>query len=361
MKRCLIHFTLIGLLCLTISACDKEQLTEDDDVYSISLIAEIIDNQVVLDWTATPISNFEGYVIFRSRDSIPDKETLAEYEGLVWDQITAIDSTRWVDLQPEATESLYYKVVVKFADRLILSPTVRLDFEVTYLDMVYDKVYNIQNSNLLIGYDAYQKTFQTYDYVNNEVLHTGSLYGDFRKISTAHYQNKPVIVAVYSDIVRFFDVVDLDFVASFQIGEEVRSIDIDDDFIYIVVRNSGYPSLEIRSIHDFSMLKRHIIYDAWQTKVTVYNNQNEILLTNNDKLWHLQISPTGEIETIEEKEVDLDGTLFDHAALSPDRQYFVINNYGGVFDLSFNKLGSVETPSNFPPVFVGENADILFL
>ncbi|MEM7367282.1 MAG: hypothetical protein AAF587_01705 [Bacteroidota bacterium] len=134
-------FSILGILCLVSIGCERPEINNSDNNYPLDISMTVEEDEVSLSWTRTNVSSFEGYVILRSPDSIPDDINILGPSPFFLGLIQELDETEFVDDEIPFAESLYYKVIANVGERMLISPTVRADFDRTILNFRFDQFF----------------------------------------------------------------------------------------------------------------------------------------------------------------------------------------------------------------------------
>lgn len=160
------------MLFLLSLGCERPEINNSDNNYPIDITVNVEDDKVSLSWTRTNISSFEGYTILRSPDSIPDDVNILGPSPFFLGLIQEFEDTEFVDDEIPFAEKLYYKVLVNVGERILVSPTVRVDFDRTILNFRFDQFFLDKQSQKGYFIDNFSGQINRYDFAKEE-LETG--------------------------------------------------------------------------------------------------------------------------------------------------------------------------------------------
>lgn len=228
------------LLCFSFlaSACQKEEIDNSDKNYPIQLTATIPSRNVELTWTKTNIASFEGYVVVRSTEPIPDTETPPT--GAIA-TISDQDINSFSDSSFPFVEKIYYKVFVKAAGRFLISPTVELVTNINLLNLAASFAQPDPENNVVFLTDLNKSQLYRYNYLTDEFTDSLTLSSLFT-IKTALGDNGEgleLYISYNNDSrIYVYDAATLDFKTSIIMNGSVISFASGNNgFIYVATDN----------------------------------------------------------------------------------------------------------------------------
>ncbi len=364
------YLPFLGLLCTICFACERPEVDNTDNNYPIELSVMMDEDDVVnLSWTATNVSTFDNYTILRSTDSIFDDLSSFFIAGNTIANISEYDESSFIDENIPFAEKLYYKVLANIGNRILLSPTVRLDNDVTVLDFSlgefhFDKenqlgYFYVSNSGLVYQYDFINDNFPSNP--QNPSVRPQRFYSGNYGGGEVYFIDGTSTLSIYSK-------------EPFQYNTSLVSAGSTYDDIYSVVYQNG---LLFLTIDDWSSPLR--IYDrASQSLVgsQTYSNSssehllvplpvgnNKFMIASQRNLLYYDFDGVGNVTSQSDFPIPY-YNLLDKPQVSPDGQYIVAFENGMIFQTNpIQQVGTVVSAGTgyFSSMIFSDDGNRLFV
>lgn len=347
------------LFALVFSACEKEEIDNSDQDYPIELSLSKPDRNIILEWTKTNISNFDGYFLVRSTEPIADApEPIAPFAT-----VDDFEENIFEDASFPLAERVYYKVYVKVGERFLFSPTVSIDFDVNLLDFRATKVVHSSEDNVLFMFDNSLRTIYRYDYELGEITHEFNQPNNFNyvmAVGDAGQGTELFLAANNSATVKIYDADDFTWKESFTHGGFVSSIDVKDDAIAISTDNFSQPLVILRrspigvidDVDGAVGFDRRIKFLPGNDREMVDASFEQVLYYRFDENWALQ----------EINSANFFSNPLVEIVVSPDGEHFIHSLEGFVMNKNLDIVGTVPVVnfSFFQDYIFSEEGDELF-
>lgn len=234
-NRCLLlAFMFVTSTFVAITSCKKEKVDDSDNGFPIELMVEQSGRNIKLEWTETKISNFERYILVRSGNPILDAPTPPP--GAIAN-IDDYKTTSFEDASFPLTEFVYYKVYVKFGDRFLYSPTVKLATKVNLLNLSANRVTFNKSLHLVYLFDSNKNRVYKYDYQSEKIVDSliiPSVFDLRMAVGNNGNGNELYIAKNNPYVVDVYNADDLTLKTSFNVNNYVHSITSgNNDFLYL--------------------------------------------------------------------------------------------------------------------------------
>ncbi|MBL7782640.1 MAG: hypothetical protein JNM22_15540 [Saprospiraceae bacterium] len=357
MRPLLKHYPgfLFFFLIMLVASC-REQLNVDntDQNFPLTVNAQKDEDKVVLTWEAANVSNFNKYVIVRSRNPIPAGLSPVFSSGdieIVF-QSDDIDTTSFTDEALPVLQQLYYKLYINIDDRFIESAAVSLTFDNLLLEGNGSVIKFYPDSNWVILGDDFMGTLRVVNYNTKEVVAS-------RNVSFTSFDNmcydiavengKPVLYwwAGYTNFYKYQlpDLVQLNY---WPVAFSGFSIAVDDNYVYTTQYDYNQ-SFCARRKSDMSVVQPHYRADYYthRTLAILDKATHYVLEVSPYRLLTYNVNPiNGDVTNITEKSTNTFNLFYRDIPVSKDNQYVVPQYDGSVYDRNLNLVTSIPFMSN---------------
>lgn len=349
MKLRILSIPLFLVLALLFCGCEKEKIDNTDQDHPIQLTVTKPGRNVILEWTATNISNFENYVLVRSTEPIDDPlEPIGAFAT-----VEDFEENTFEDTAFPLAEKVYYKVYAKVGDRFLFSPTVPIEFDVKLLDLRATRTAYAEESDVLFLYDNNMQTIFSFDVeageITNElteqnvfdyVMDAGDVGEGPELILSPNGSNQ---IAIYDD--------ELNFKTSQSFNASIVDIEIGEGVI-VIGKNSFNATIDILNRSNLNSLGTVSGSEQFDRRLKLLPSGNKTLVEIGfDGVFKYTFNSNWGLTSIQNE------TLFSNPlqeiAASSDGVHFIPNLEGNVFGENLNSLGTVNAPStNFSQEYI---------
>lgn len=363
-----LYLSILGLLCMICFACERPEVDNTDNNYPIELSVTTGDGHAKLSWTTTNVSTFENYIILRSTDSISDDVANFFFAGNVIANISEVEESSFVDEDVPFTDHIYYKVLVEIGSRVLLSPTVRIDLELTILDFKYSQFHFEPDDQIGYFYDPNFGVMYQYDFVNNifpgspitpssipSKLYSGSYGG-----GEMYILDRTSTLSIYSQAPFQYQA---SLVSAGSTYDDIYSVAYQNGLIFITIDNWNTP-LRIYDRVSKNLVASHTYTNTSSEHLIVPlpEGENKFMIASQRNLEYYDFDGDGNVTTHTEFPI-ASYNLLEKPQISPDGQYIVPYENGMVFQTSpTQQTGTLVSPgaSWFSSIVFSEEGNRLF-
>lgn len=342
------YLPFLGLLCIVCFACERPKIDNTDNGYPIELTALLEDDGVKLSWTTTNISTFESYTILRSTDSISDDVATFFFSGDVLANVSEVEESSFTDENIPFAEYLYYKVVVDIGSRVLLSPTVRLDNNVTVLPFRYNSFFIDQRDHLGYFYDLSFGLVYQYDFINEEFPNSPILANSRpARIYTSEFAGGEVYFLNGTSTLSFYSQNPFQYKGSLSadvsIYDEVYSVAYQNDFLFLT-KDDYSSSLQIYDRASEELVTSHTFSNSSSEHLIVPlpGDEHEIIIAGPYSVKYYDFNEQGGISFQSEFTTASYSYFLNRPIISPDGEYVIPFQNGLVFQTNpIQQIGTI--------------------
>ena len=348
---------LLTLLLLAFLAACKDDLMIDnsDQNFPLDLQMETGNDKVSLRWEAVQVSNFEKYVVVRSRNPIPAglQPVFSSSDFEIVFQSDRADSLSFVDQALPIVEKLYYKLYVGFGERFVESAAKEVLFDNLLVEGNGAVIKFVADSNWVILGDEFSGTLRVLDYSTRQVKALRSVQFtnvDNMCLDVAVENGKSVLYwwAGYNNLYKYSlpDLTQLNFWSVPYSGFSILAGPGDQIF---TTQYDFTQSFAVRRKSDMSAVREYYRTDYYTHRTLLMLNQstNRILEASPYRLLVFNVDPiTGNVTNTVEKTTNTFSVFYRDIPVSKNGQYFIPQYDGNVYDQNLNTVLQVPTLNN---------------
>lgn len=347
---------LFSLLLLTFMAGCKDNLVVDnsDQNFPLTLNSELGNDKVTLRWEAANVSNFEKYVVLRSRNPIPAglRPVFSTSEQEIILQSDDIKTTEFVDESLPIVEKLYYKLYISIDDRFIESDAVVVNFDNLLVDGNGGVIKFVADSSWVILGDEFTGTLRVLNYRTKGILASKPVQftnADNMCLDVAVENGKQVLYwwAGYNNFYKYSlpDLTQLNF---WPVPFSGFSILVDDNLVYTTQYDYNQ-SFSPRRKTDMSVLKAHYRLDYYthRTLAMLDKTTHRIVEASPYRILTYNVNPiTGDVTNMAERSTNTFNVFYREMPVAKNGQYFIAQYDGSVYDQNLNFIATVPFVNN---------------
>ncbi|MCC6281025.1 MAG: hypothetical protein IT262_10515 [Saprospiraceae bacterium] len=349
--------SLLSLLLLAFLAGCKDELIIDntDQNFPLTLQTTAANDKVILHWDAVNVSNFEKYVVVRSRNPIPIglRPVFSTGDVEIIFQSDISDTTSFVDAALPIVQKLYYKLYVGFGERFVESAATEISFDNLLVEGNGGVIKFVADSNWVILGDEFTGILRVVDYSTKQIKSQRSVQftnGDNMCLDVAVENGKSVLYwwAGYNNLFKYSlpDLTQLNYWSvpfsgfSLIAGEGDRIYTTQYDF------NESFAA---RRKTDMSVVKAHYRTDYYthRTLLMLDKTTNRMVEASPYRIMVYNVdAATGNVTNLVEKTTNTFSVFYRDIPVSKNGQYFVPQFDGSVYDQNLNLVLQVPLLNN---------------
>jgi hypothetical protein len=354
-------FTLLAL-CTGLFACRESlQVDDSDKLFPLELRLESDPDAVRLSWDPANISNFDRYVVLRSRNPIPPglRPITGGGDPEVVFQSDDPNVTSFEDKNLPIAQQLYYKVYVGFEERFVESDNKSAAFSNLVFDGGTTHVRFVVDSNWVILGDQNAGTLQIIDYKSGTLLAKRSgvpFTSSDNMCNDVVVENGETVLywwAGYDNLFKYKlpTLTELPRLPAFLSGFALLSIS---DDVLLTAQYDFNEAVTVRRKSDFGVVRGHYRNDYFSRRSLLMLNPSSkrVLETSPYQMLIYNVNPaSGTFSSV--SEVNLSsffGQFLTKTPVSRDRQYFMPLLDGKIYDQFLNEVAQL--PQQFNANFV---------
>ena len=352
----LLNVLLPLLLVAFLAGCKDELLIDNSDQnFPLALETEASNDKVTLHWTAANVSDFEKYVVVRSRSPIPTglRPLFSTGDFEVIFQSDLADTTSFVDAALPIAEKLYYKLYVGFGERFVESAAKEISFDNLLIEGNGAVIKFIPDSNWVLVGDEFTGVLRVVDYSTKKVKAQRSVQFtniDNMCVEVAVENGKSVLYwwAGYNNLFKYSlpDLTQLNFWSVPFSGFSMLAGEDDKIFTTQYDYNESFAT---RRKSDMSVVKGHYRTDYYthRTLLMLDKTTNRIVEASPYRILVFNVnSTTGNVTNMVEKTTNSFTVFYRDIPVSDDGQYFVPQYDGVMYDQNLNTVLQVPVLNN---------------
>ncbi|MFK8008820.1 MAG: hypothetical protein AB8H03_20840 [Saprospiraceae bacterium] len=359
-------FLFFLLICSSIFNCKNDDEETPLQDFTLSIIQD--GSQLSHSWTEVNISEFERYIIVRSLEPIPaNLDPFASFSfnseiNKVVHEETSKEISIWEEIVLSEERKLFYRVFIELSDRYIVSNEVEVNFDEK---LIFN---SLQNSNIDVYHHPDLKLIYfvdgdslfAYDYESAEFIAETELFlgFDIEFFSIGKFNGEDELYLItddpfLDDRIVILDATSLDLLEMINIGDKViEAINTDREGLIILVDDSSSP------IKILDRASGEILGSADCSCADIYNEKIDFASTSENILrlvFSTQVSAGGFLDlTFSDTWELLSESPISYFLSNPlpkvtytsDKNYFIPNYNGTLFDAEGNIINSIYSPIN---------------
>ncbi len=354
-KQLLNVFLPLLLVALIWGCKDELSIDNSDQNFPLTLQMQSGNDKVTLNWEAAHISDFEKYVIVRSRNPIPVglRPTFSSGDFEIVFQSDLADTTSFVDEALPIVENLYYKLYIAFGDRFVESAGMKISFDNLLVDGNGAVIKFVADSNWIILGDEFSGLLKVIDYNTKQVKSQRSVQftnADNMCLDVAVENGKSVLYwwAGYNNLFKYSlpDLTQLNFWSVPFSGFSILAGEGDQIF---TTQYDYTQSFTARRKTDMSVVKEHYRTDYYthRTLLMLDKTTNRMVEASPYRLMVYNVNATnGNVTNMVEKVTNTFSVFYRDIPVSKDGQYFVPQYDGTMYDQNLNVVLQVPFVNN---------------
>ena len=346
---------LFFLVLLLAAGCrDNLVVDNSDQNFPLTLQAQSANDKVTLKWEAANVSNFEKYVVLRSRNPIPTglRPLFSTTDQEIILQSDDIKTTEFVDENLPIVEKLYYKLYISIDDRFIESDAVVINFDNLLVDGNGSVVKFVADSSWVILGDEFTGTLRVINYNTKEVKANRTVQftnTDNMCLDVAVENGKQVLYwwAGYNNFYKF-SLPDLTQLNLWPVPFSGFSVLVDDEFVYTTQYDYNQ-SFSPRRKTDLSVVKAHYRTDYYthRTLAMLDKQTNRIVEASAYRIMVYNVNQTtGDVTNLVERSTNTFNVFYREMPVAKNGQYFIAQYDGSVYDQNLNLVTTVPFLNN---------------
>ncbi len=376
------------LSCLLLFACKKQ----DAPVLPFTIKATHVDSEVEISWTALTMSGFKSVNIYRSSEPIPEPTLEKDIDGsLLIASITdkTIISFTDSELSLGTNSSMYYKAVVRFDERFLVSNQEQINLDGFSLPLGLSnniQIITFAEKNLMYAVNFSQGTISVIDYSQKKILATASFSSStVSSIYPVVNNGNAEVFMLVGNIVICYDAntLNVKYTMPISVSGSIMDFEVKDNFMYVLV--SSNPSiiktynLQTKTavnevIVNTYYTNNQVIYVARQSNRLFYKYFQEyynsqlgtyVRKTNIVEYYLMNgIISSSVLYNIPNINIDSIGSNasnnFNNVQVSPSGNYITCNSGGDIYSVSNGSISNVSSINNaVPTVSYSASGDFL--
>lgn len=352
-----INRTFLPFLLLLCWAGCKDDLVIDNSDQQFPLALNVIagNDKVTLQWDAANVSNFEKYVIVRSRNPIPVgiRPTFSTPDFEIILQTDDVKITSFVDELIPIVDKIYYKLYIGFGDRFVESDATAIPFDNLLIDGNSSVIHFIPDSNWVLLGDEFTGILRLVNYTTKEVKAQRSVpftNSDNMCFDVVVENGKQVLYwwGGYNNFFKYSlpELTQLNF---WPVTFSGFSLLLGNDNQVFTTQYDYNESFTLRRLSDMSVLRGHnrTDYYAHRTLLMLDRNTNLIVEASPYRILIYNVNGiTGEVSNLIENSFNSSNVFTRNIPVSKNGQYFVPRYDGIVYDRNLNPVVSIPFQNN---------------
>ncbi len=344
------------LLAMLWAACKEDLVIDNSDQrFPLNLQTESGNDKVTLRWDAANVSDFEKYVLVRSRNPIPTGLrpvfSTGEFEIIL--QSDSVQKTAFVDQSLPIVEKLFYKLYVSFNERFVESAAMEVSFDNLLVDGNGAVIRFVRDSNWVILGDEFTGILRVVDYNTKKTKSQRSVQftnADNMCLDVVVENGKSVLYwwAGYNNFYKFSlpELTQLGFWSVPFSGFSVLAGSGDKIFTTQYDYNQSFA---VRRKTDMSVVKEHYRTDYYthRTLAMLDKSTNRIVEASPYRIMVYNVDETnGEVTNFVEKNTNSFSVFNRDMPVSQNGQYFIPQYDGSVYDQNLNLIVQIPFQNN---------------
>lgn len=337
-------------------AC-KEDLVIDnsDQKFPLTLQTESGNDRVTLRWDAVQVSNFEKYVLVRSRNPIPSglRPVFSTGEFEIIFQSDSIQKTEFVDQFLPIVEKVFYKLYVGFNDRFVESAAMDVSFDNLLVDGNGAVIHFVPDSNWVIIGDEFTGLLRVVDYNTKKTKAQRSVQftnADNMCLDVVVENGKSVLYwwAGYNNFYKF-SLPELTQLSSWSVPFSGFSVLAGTGDKIFTTQYDFNQSFAVRNKSDMSVVTEHYRTDYYvhRTLAMLDQSTNRIVEASPYRIMVYNVNATsGQVTNFVEKNTSTFSVFNRDIPVSKNGQYFVPQFDGSVYDQNLNLILQIPMQNN---------------
>lgn len=336
----IVVLAFLAVFSLLLPACDTLDIKPDTFEYPLDLEVTQNESILTLSWSPATVSTFEEYIILRSTDPIRDSaEPEVMGNTFILARIDERNVTTFQDVNTPITDTLYYKVYAKIADRFLMTATVAHDQNLHLIPVRSDAVAFVPETGHLVGIDRSLSTIYVYDLNAREMIENKPANQFSSPMIRPDYSTGEILVGDNSSLYIFdyhtLTVKNTSFPGTF------RDMHFRNGYIYLQRAQFPYAfALYRRS--DMSLRDEiSVIQNDWRKSFVRIENENPVQATIYDfavtgSARYVQNGNDLSLDLSSQSAINGSFTVF---AAHPTQDEFIVSNTGTIIDENLQQTG----------------------
>ncbi len=339
----LLHLSILLLTGLLLSTC-KEQIETDntDKKFPLILRAERQGDGVKLSWDPSNVSNFDKYIVVRSFEPLPSglRPTFQGGQFNIVHESSSQTNTSFIDNNVPIVDQIFYKIYIAFDNRFVESDNIKVEFNNFILQGNASVIRFLPDSNWVLYNDEFNTQIKLVNY------ETSKLISEVQPQSIIGFDN--MVVEFYEKDgktnLRWWANLGIQnyTLPNLSLGSNTSTEQFPGYAMAIGSGNHIYTTqydytnaFTVRNKNTLAIIKGYYRSEYYLRRlVTILDPATNLILeTSQSNSTTFNVNSTSALLTnIKEKFVPVQAGLLAQIVISPDRQYFIRDALGEIYD-----------------------------